>query len=436
MASRCAAPAIFANRDLAAMKVGLDLGQIKPEEINGFTMYLGTATTPQCYGRIVDWRNNVGAQDDYEGGVGMLPGKGLLVLKRQRWILQFLVKCCTALLHDLTLHKDVIAQESTTWSLVIDTDFELPHYESIAAMSVESPYRIPDKSNFALVYASVDATNAAVEDDLTALKENPEYFSQTARENLEMQSESLMQEARGETKWRTSDRFWDWAVSNMVSAHYHNVFYWNALSQDLEALMKHRGKPDFQTSSAAQRLRSRLVLLTGMTMKAYIRRLGLYLPSVSSFFDKILKYTDASGQHQAEMTDDPKDYLYWLLCQLTTIPREARYFLGKAQLIQEINLVLSESRSERKRLSSALIGLMSDVSILAELERQLMLSTSNNYMASSVSQQELEAELQHELKPFWLMREVFFPMGKLRGSYLLSAIFSIVNIPAVCRNMQ
>ena len=106
-------------------------------------------------------------------------------------------------------------------------------------------------------------------------------------------------------------------------------------------------------------------------MKAYVRWLGFYLPSVSSFFDKISKYTDASGQHQGEMTDDPEDYLYWLMCQFTTVPREATYFLGKAELIQEINIVLSESRSERKRLSSALIGLMSDVSILAELERRL-----------------------------------------------------------------
>lgn len=436
LASRVAAPAIFANRDLAAMKVGLQFGQIKPEDVKGFTMYLGTATTSQSYGRVADWVTNVGARDDSEGGIGMPPGKGFLVLKRQGWILQFLVKCCTALLHDLPLHEDLIAQESATWSLVVDTDLRTPQYESLVAMYIESPYQIPDTSNFGPVYSFVEATKGAVEDDLTALKENPEYFSQSAGENLEMQSESVTQQAKGETEWRTSDKLWDWVISNMVSAHYYNVFHWNAICQDLEALMKHRGEPDFQTSSATQRLRIRLILLAGMTMKANLRWLGFYLPSVSSFFDKIAKYTDASGQHHGEMTDDPEDYLYWLMCQLSTVPREATYFLGKAELVQEIDIVLSESRSERKRVSSALIGLMSDVSILAELERQLMLSTSNNKMPTPATLQELEAELEHELKPFWLMREVFFPKRRLRGTCVTSVIFFIVNILAVCSDTQ
>ena len=33
-----------------------------------------------------------------------------------------------------------------------------------------------------------------------------------------------------------------------------------------------------------------------------------------------MKHADASGQHQGKMTDDPDDYLYWLMCQLTTVP--------------------------------------------------------------------------------------------------------------------
>ena len=68
LASRVAAPAIFANQDLAALKVGLQLGAIKTKRVNGVTMYFGTATTPQNYDRVVDWINKVGAQDDYEGG--------------------------------------------------------------------------------------------------------------------------------------------------------------------------------------------------------------------------------------------------------------------------------------------------------------------------------------------------------------------------------
>ena len=432
LASRVATPAVFANRDFAAMEVGLRLGKIKPEEVNGFTMYLGTATSAQDYGRIADWGDSVEASDDYHGGIGMLPGNGLLVLKRQRWILQFLVKCCTTLLHDLPIHEDLKAQEPASWNLVIDTDFEIPQYESMAAMSIESPYRIPDQLNFGPVSTFVEVMKVEVEDDLTTLKENPEYFSQTAQEGLRMQSESVRQQVKGETEWHTSDRLWDQTVSNMIAAYYHNVFYWNAISQDLEKLMEHRERPEFQTSSAAQRLRNRLLLLTGMTMKQNVRWLGFYLPSTPAFSDKIVKYTDASGQHQAELTDDPGDYLYWLMCQLIVVPRERTYFLGKAELIQEINIVLSEQRLERKRLSSALIGLMSDVSILAELERQLMLYTSNHDLASSTTQQELEAELKSELRPFWDMRDVFFPEGGLRGMCLYSAIFSIMNISAVC----
>ena len=104
----------------------------------------------------------------------MVPGKGLLILKSQRWILPFLVKCCTALLHDLPLHEELIAQESATWSMVTDTRFGTPQHESLAAMSIESPYRAPNTSNFGPVYTFVEATRAAVEDYLTSLEENPE----------------------------------------------------------------------------------------------------------------------------------------------------------------------------------------------------------------------------------------------------------------------
>ena len=76
LASRVAAPGIFANRDSAAMKVGLQLGKIEPEEVN---VYLGTATTPESYGQIVAWKDNEEAKDDCDGGIGMLPGKGFLV---------------------------------------------------------------------------------------------------------------------------------------------------------------------------------------------------------------------------------------------------------------------------------------------------------------------------------------------------------------------
>lgn len=74
-----------------------------------------------------------------------LPGEGLLVLEVKDKLLEFFVKCCQILLHDIpqtALASDVYPIQ---FELSLQSETPAVTFDSLATMAAKAPYRSPRK---------------------------------------------------------------------------------------------------------------------------------------------------------------------------------------------------------------------------------------------------------------------------------------------------
>lgn len=86
-------PSAFAAADGDTMRFGQLVLVICPVRSNGATMVLNGVTDNGEYGQLVKWDENEEAAEWIQSRLQFSPGKGLLILEAQEYILKFLVQC-------------------------------------------------------------------------------------------------------------------------------------------------------------------------------------------------------------------------------------------------------------------------------------------------------------------------------------------------------
>ncbi|CZR46935.1 uncharacterized protein FPRO_08309 [Fusarium proliferatum ET1] len=104
---------------------------------------------------------------------------GIVILEVQERLMDFLVKCCYRILHEIEPHNlfsDVHPVQpepelpSTTQTEGLQT--------SLLEITFEAPYRVPTRLNFANLEKLFAARAAAAEDHVWAMREDPNYFAE------------------------------------------------------------------------------------------------------------------------------------------------------------------------------------------------------------------------------------------------------------------
>ena len=152
-------PGSFARTDSLGFDTALAMKAVKPATPWKTIMLLTDQTTRNDYGRLIDIEA-VGNAADLENiiytGFGFLLGQGLLVLKLQKQLYSFLVKCTQLLLDDLDLSRlttvpfpmasyqheplreSKASAEETEWQSVSETNtwlsYDLPQPFSVEAL--------------------------------------------------------------------------------------------------------------------------------------------------------------------------------------------------------------------------------------------------------------------------------------------------------------
>ena len=109
-------------------------------------MLLTNQATASTYGRLLSHKDNPHAAEMLTLGTGQDPGLGLLVLKLQEKLLQFLVQCAQLIIHDLLSTAPTSTPAPLSLSPpVVGTDTEWP---SVAIIASEAPYRVPSSFDF------------------------------------------------------------------------------------------------------------------------------------------------------------------------------------------------------------------------------------------------------------------------------------------------
>lgn len=166
-------PNMFAKADFEATRVGLVSQAILPTFINMHTMLLDGEAI-ETYGRIVSFDENEDEMLRMFSGLGYHPGEGLWILEIQQKILNFLVKCCHAVLHDFT-PSSLIASDTPIKvepSPIIDS----LEYPTLASMAAQAPYRLPALLDFTHLRAFAAAKLSNAEDHVRGLREDVSNF--------------------------------------------------------------------------------------------------------------------------------------------------------------------------------------------------------------------------------------------------------------------
>ncbi|POR38810.1 Uncharacterized protein TPAR_00995 [Tolypocladium paradoxum] len=181
----------FAGADFEAMHLGLVTKGVVPVFLNEHVMILHGAQDTQEYGKLMAWSEHPDAFEWMHTRKQFLPGEGLLILEAQQRTLEFLVKCCEHILHDIppdTLTADAFPLQPEPH---LKSEKETDGFESLAVMAAEAPYRLPARLDLDRIESLLRAKVLAAEDHVWALREDPGYFAEQLAETKEHRQEML-----------------------------------------------------------------------------------------------------------------------------------------------------------------------------------------------------------------------------------------------------
>jgi hypothetical protein len=191
-------PSLFAAADIEATSLGRVSKAVVPIFLNQHVMILHGATDAQSYGELVAWDDHPDAFEWMHTMRQFIPGEGLLVLEIQERLLDFLVQCCGAILHDVpadTLTSGAVPLQPEPH---LKAEAEATGFESLAVMAAEAPYRVPARPDFARIEALLEAKTLAAKDHIWALREDPAYLSEIIGDIKEHRQE-MLKDTRGKT---------------------------------------------------------------------------------------------------------------------------------------------------------------------------------------------------------------------------------------------
>lgn len=192
-------PPTFAFADLVPVHFGLRVDQLgHPPYLDKYNMLFTGQEGPELYGQLVSWQDDPGAYRRLEMGRDTSPGEGLWILEIQQRLYRFLVNTCHIILHDCRLDdRDHLLAQPVAPEPPLPTANGQGNDIGTSLMITrnESAYHVPAKLDVRRLQNIVEARFAEAEDNMWALREDPEYFATTVAEVFQFREENLLDTA-------------------------------------------------------------------------------------------------------------------------------------------------------------------------------------------------------------------------------------------------
>ncbi|KAL8847248.1 MAG: hypothetical protein Q9221_007704 [Calogaya cf. arnoldii] len=208
---------------------------------------------------------------------------------------------------------------------------------------------------------------------------------------------------------------WNEALCRVLTTAYSDMFLWQAVSRLFDKLMItcteqrtsiRRGQilPDAYMEAV-----SHLGHALDNIMGSYLDDLPSFMAAVPTFKQQIAGTLQPDGRLFLAMKRKSADHLYWLFTELAIGKgtQQNQQICGLSNLTQEIETLISKDAQQKKRLTWGLIRFVSDVAVIAEMERQLGLSSCNEYTLSVFSQEENNASGRNFVGPLREINDAF-----------------------------
>ena len=374
-------PDEFAHADWDAATLGHKSGAVQFRWFNCHTMLFLCRHTPEPYGVLTDWIHNSKAREWLENRIGFWVGQGLIILDIQQKILEFLVKCCYVIFQDRPseslVDESVSIQPEPTFSPVADGS--LPSLETIAA---EAPYRVPAHLDVTRLHHMVLAKRSAAEDHIWTLREDPAYFSDTVKTYGDHRTERLLDIDGKPTRTVGKPLFWDRVLEYSIAHSYSNFELWNRVYRQLVFLANSKEKYS-SSISTTERLPADLedtfqevMYLLSQASKLIISTLYIRVPSSLPFRPYYYRFNPVPGENLVivELRNTSKffeDKLIWLYQNIVQ-PDRVRA-LGLSFFVDELERLIQRDFKQKERITPFVVRILSDLAVVAEIERQLKL---------------------------------------------------------------
>lgn len=372
-------PECFAFADLEAAHLGIVSQAVQRPFLNQYTMLLSGQTTAENYGKLVAWDDDDRAFDWFMSGAAPPPADGLLLLEIQQKLLEFLVKCCKLILHDLSpssltdktasIHKEPspLTSDPTAWA-------------SLASLVAEAPYRIPGRLDWKRLKAIFAAKRSAAKDHIWGLREDPGYFADTVKNFSDHRQETILNANGKSHPLLQTSTFWNRTLGDVITDAYGGFIVWNDLYKQLTslaALAQKYSKPVSWDSTVAKEYSDQLLQFqysVQQMTKGPIQSLKQGVPAsppLRSFFIRepqekittIIKVRTKNGVG--------KNNLLWIFSVLWD--DEQLFLYGLSNLMDELDRLQNKDVTQKQNVSPWVADKISNLSILAESLRQLKL---------------------------------------------------------------
>ncbi|VUC36830.1 unnamed protein product [Clonostachys rosea] len=169
-------PGEFAGADYEASRFGRISQCMLLSGLDSHTMILNGANTAEQYGNLLSWAEKDEYYEWYIERIQYTPSEGLFILDVQKLVMQFLVRFCYKILHDIP--KDVLLTDNYPEAALapLKEERQAGEFDSMAVMTLEASYRLPSKLDIDQIVALLHAKMTDALDHIWQLREDPEYF--------------------------------------------------------------------------------------------------------------------------------------------------------------------------------------------------------------------------------------------------------------------
>jgi len=364
-------PARFVDDELENCRLGIDTRYIVKLSLNDHTMYMEGQTT-DTYGKLV-------AVGDYEGGfnsnscAGFHPGDGILILEIQQKLMEFLIKCCEAILDKPA--DTLISQYPTNPEPPPLQDCSL--WATTEIMARYAPYFPPKVPRFTRLKSYIKARFSMARDHLFALKEDPGYFADAVYECSEHRQELILDCMGKIHPSYGQSTFWDIAVHDVIFSAYSSLCAWDMIAKQIQQVVTLRKQYarviDPRHALPPKYMREILIMraLLGNFILGPIASLQHGLPAsppLRSLFVRELLDGTSKTVVRADVDID-LDPLIFLIHKIWDGSKWLRY--GPQNLVDEMERLVIAEANQHDRISPWVAEQFAELGLLVRLKHEL-----------------------------------------------------------------
>ncbi|KAI0862183.1 hypothetical protein F4860DRAFT_473804 [Xylaria cubensis] len=371
-------PHSFAASDGEAMHLGKVTMAIVPIFLNEYVMTLNGMTRQEDYGRLIAWDEHEDAFDWMYTRKQFLPGEGLLILEFQERLLEFLVNCCKAILHDIPSDQITSDKFSIQPEPPLRESLDATGFSTLSIMAKEAPYRPPARLDLQKIESLLSARTVRAEDHIWSLREDPSYFAETM---LDMKEHLI--DMHSTTKRQRDDLPWTRVISAVLVESFSQLESFTELRNQathLLELSKQYGpeitpEKDLPEKYFGSLLRFRHYL--NQVTKGVLNQLGQSAaasPPLRAFFIRtILGSTNPPTINimpSSVKRDKTTQQLIWLLQTLWQDDNDL-FLCRMTTVVDELDRLLKAEHKALELVSPYIAMLIGELSITGECLRQL-----------------------------------------------------------------